>query len=115
MKKYIFCFDIDGTICKTYASRYSKSVQIKKSIKLINKLYMDGHTIIIFTSRYMGRTNSDLKKAHKLGYLKTFNQLKIWGLKFHELIMSKPRYDVFIDDKNLNFSKNWSKIIIKNF
>ena len=63
----------------------------------------------------MGRTNSDSKKAYKLGYLKTFNQLKKWNLNFHELIMGKPRYDIFVDDKNINFSKNWSNIIIKKY
>ena len=114
-KKKIFCFDIDNTICKTKRSEYSKSIPIKKNIKIINKLFEEGHFIKIFTSRYMGRTNSDSKKAYKLGYLKTFNQLKKWNLNFHELIMGKPRYDIFVDDKNINFSKNWSNIIIKKY
>ena len=114
-KKIIFCFDNDNTICKTKRSEYSKSIPIKKNIKIINKLFEEGHFIKIFTSRYMGRTNSDSKKAYKLGYLKTFNQLKKWNLNFHELIMGKPRYDIFVDDKNINFSKNWSNIIIKKY
>tara|TARA_B100001029_G_C14771109_1_gene291246 strand:+ start:215 stop:574 length:360 start_codon:yes stop_codon:yes gene_type:complete len=115
LKKYIFCFDIDNTICSTSASNYSKSIPIKKNIKLINKLYQDGHIIKIFTSRYMGRTNSNIKMAYKIGYKKTYKQLNKWNLNFHELIMGKPRYDIFVDDKNMNFRKNWSKIIKKKY
>ena len=29
--------------------------------------------------------------------------------------MGKPRYDVFIDDKNLNYTKNWGKILKKKY
>ena len=43
----------------------------------------------------------------KRGYKLTKKQLKNWNLKYHKLIMGKPSYDVFIDDKNLEFSKNW--------
>ena len=67
IKKKIFCFDIDNTICKTSGSNYQKSLPIKKNINLINKLQKEGHHIKIFTSRYMGRTNSDVKKAKKAG------------------------------------------------
>ena len=49
MKKKIFCFDIDGVICKTLKSNYSSSIPIKKSIEIINQLYLDNY-IIIFTS-----------------------------------------------------------------
>ncbi len=115
MKKIIFCFDIDNTICKTTTNKYSKSIPIKKNISIINKLYDKGHFINIYTSRYMGRTNSNKRKTILIGYKKTFNQLKKWKLKFHKLIMGKPRYDVFIDDKNLNYTKNWGKILKKKY
>ena len=29
-------------------------------------------------------------------------QFKEWGVKFHELKLGKPVYDLFIDDKNIN-------------
>ena len=113
IKKKIFCFDIDNTICKTSGSNYQKSLPIKKNINLINKLQKEGHHIKIFTSRYMGRTNSDVKKAKKIGYKKTFNQLKKWGLVFDDLIMGKPRFDIYIDDKNFEFRSNWADLINK--
>ena len=115
IKKKIFCFDIDNTICKTFGSNYQKSLPIKKNINLINKLQKEGHHIKIFTSRYMGRTNSDIKKAKKIGYKKTFKQLKKWGLVFDDLIMGKPRFDIYIDDKNLEFRSNWADLINKTY
>tara|TARA_B100000925_G_scaffold289724_1_gene273269 strand:- start:41 stop:415 length:375 start_codon:yes stop_codon:yes gene_type:complete len=113
--KLIFCFDIDNTICKTNGASYKKSYPIKKNIQSINNLYKKGHYIKIFTSRYMGRTNSNIKKAKKLGYEKTLKQLKSWGLNFNKFIMGKPRFDVYVDDKNLGYKKNWADQINKKY
>lgn len=110
MKK-IFCFDLDNVICETKKSNYKNSKPKKKVIKLINKLYEQGHTIKILTARYMGRNNDNIHKAKKQGYKKTFNQLKKWNLKFHKLIMGKPSFDLIVDDKSLFFKKNWQKFL----
>ena len=111
MKKKIYCFDIDGVICKTVGRNYSKSKPNKNSIKKINQLYEKGFFIKIFTARYMGRNNDNISLAKKQGYKKTFKQLKNWGLKFHKLIFGKPTFDLFVDDKSLGFKKNWVKKI----
>ena len=55
----------------------------------------------------MGRSNEKINLAKKKGYKFTKKQLKDWGLKFHELKFGKPSYDVFVDDKNFLFKKNW--------
>ena len=102
----IFCFDLDGIICKTKQNKYSSAKPIKKVIDLINKLY-EKNKIIIFTARFMGRSGDQVGLAKRRGYKLTKKQLKNWNLKYHKLIMGKPSYDVFIDDKNLEFSKNW--------
>lgn len=105
-------FDIDGTICKTKMRFYEKSKPIIRMRKIINKLYDDGHDINFFTSRYMGRTNNNIKIIKKKYYLRTFNQLIKWGFKFNKLIMGKPQYDIFIDDRSYNTKdKNWLKKI----
>jgi len=65
MKKRIFCFDIDGVICKTFESDYKNSVPIKKNIKKINDFYNQGHTIKIFTARFMGRNKDNSILAKK--------------------------------------------------
>lgn len=106
MKK--FCFDLDGVICNTYKSDYRNSKPKKNVISMINKLYPKNY-ILIYTSRFMGRSNENQKIAYKKGYNFTFKQLKSWGLKFHKLQLGKPSYDIFVDDKSFNFEKSWLK------
>jgi len=112
MKK--LCFDLDGVICKTKKNFYRSSKPNIKVIKKINKLY-DNNYIIIFTSRYMGRSNEKVSLAKKRGYNFTKNQLDKWGLKYHIFRFGKPSYDVFVDDKNFEFSNDWFKKFDKSF
>ena len=112
MKK-ILCFDLDNVICKTTSNNYIKSLPIKKNIKLINYLYDKGYIIKIFTARYMGRNNDNIQKAKKAGLLFTKKQLLRWSLKYHKLIMGKPSFDIYIDDKNLEYKKDWANSLKK--
>lgn len=107
MKKLIYCFDLDNVLCRTFGNNYKKSKPIKKNIKVLNILKKKGHYIKIFTSRFMGRNNDNASKANKQGYKFTKKQLKKWNVKYSKLILGKPSYDLYIDDKNLGFSKNW--------
>lgn len=111
-KKLTFCFDIDNVICKTRNSDYKNSKPILLAIKKINQLYKK-NIIILFTARFMGRTNNNSVKAKKLGYKFTKKQLKKWGVKYHKLIMGKPSYDLLIDDLSIYFKKTWYKDIEK--
>tara|TARA_B100000902_G_C27105471_1_gene810920 strand:- start:425 stop:778 length:354 start_codon:yes stop_codon:yes gene_type:complete len=106
-KKLIFCFDIDNTICETKGTNYSSAKPKKKVINLINKLYEKGHTIKIFTGRYMGANNNNIKNTYKTGYKSTFKQLNKWKLKYHKLILGKPTFDILIDDKALGFKNSF--------
>jgi hypothetical protein len=107
MEKKIICFDLDNTLCITKKNYYKKSKPLKKKISFVNSLYKKGHIIIIFTSRYMGRSNQKVSLAKKKLYKFTISQLSKWDLKYNKLIFGKPSYDIFIDDKNINFNKNW--------
>jgi CMP-N,N'-diacetyllegionaminic acid synthase len=109
MKKKIICFDIDNVICTTKKNLYKKSTPKKNVILEINKLYEAGYFIKLFTSRYMGRSKENRSIATKKAKTITTKQLKIWGVKFHELIFGKPSYDVFVDDKAITFDKMWVK------
>ena len=109
----IICFDIDGVICKNVNNEYQNSKPILKTIKLINKLYNNNYYIKVFTARFMGRNNDDCKKAKKQGLKLTKGQLKVWKVKYHQLIMCKPSYDLFIDDKSLGFREDWHKYLEK--
>jgi len=103
----IFCFDLDNVICKTDDTDYNVSKPYKEVIEKINALYENGNKVLIFTARYMGRNNEDVDLAIKQGFNSTDKQLKSWGVKYHKLIFGKPVYDVYVDDKNFEFKKNW--------
>ena len=113
--KKIICFDIDNIICKTVNNRYINSKPNMKVINLINSLFEKGHTIKIFTARFMGRNNENITKAKKQGYNLTKKQLKKWNLKYHKLIFGKPSYDIFIDDKVMGNEKSWYTKLKKKF
>ena len=49
----------------------------------------------------------DIQGAYDLGFESTHKQLRNWGVKFHELIMGKPSFDILIDDKAINYNTEW--------
>ena len=105
--------DIDETICFYEDKRvYGTATPNQDNIAKINKLYDEGYYIKIFTARYMGRNNENSLLVKKKYYKKTYKQLVSWGLKFNELIMGKPTYDIYIDDKSYNSKekKTFNKI-----
>lgn len=86
--------DIDNTICDTPSTHYPDAQPIPERIQTVNKLYEQGHTIILWTAR--GTVSGiDWREL-------TENQLKDWGVNYHELWMGKPDFDLFIDDKAFN-------------
>tara|TARA_B100001093_G_C26513625_1_gene878636 strand:+ start:105 stop:452 length:348 start_codon:yes stop_codon:yes gene_type:complete len=108
MKKKKLCFDLDGVICTTVGKKYRQARPKKKIVNFINELSKK-HYIIIFTSRYMGRNKDNAVLAKKQGLRQTREQLIKWNLKFDKLLLGKPSYDFFIDDKNYGFKKDWYK------
>ena len=118
LKKKLFCFDLDGVICKNTKYRnsnlinYNKSKPIPAAVKAINKLYDDGHTIVIYTARGMTRYNGNISLVKKKLLKITANSLKSWKLNYHKLILGKIYYDFIIDDKSINYSPNWTKVIL---
>jgi uncharacterized HAD superfamily protein len=94
-----YCFDIDGTICSTDCE-YIDAVPYKQVIDKINQLYDEDHYIQIFTSRGT-ESGADWRDF-------TEGQLFRWNVKYHKLIMGKPSYDLFVDDRTVN-AKVWNK------
>ena len=91
-----YCFDIDGTICTPGTCRecqYEGATPKKDRIKVINKLYDEGNTIVYWTARG-SRKQIDWTEL-------TAKQLAEWGVKYNELRVDKPFYDLFIEDKSL--------------
>lgn len=100
----IFCFDIDETICSKTTNDYNAAKPFEEVIHSINRLYDDGHEIIIMTAR---------GSVSKIDYTElTIQQLKKWGLKYHKLLMNiKPNADIFVDDKALNIEDYIKKYV----
>jgi len=91
----IFCLDLDGVLCETIRGNYEQSTPIKERIDIVNKLYDNGDYIIIDTAR------GSLTRLEWLGLTK--QQLKDWGLKYHELrVGGKPFANFYIDDHAIN-------------
>ena len=91
--------DIDETICISPQNRdYNLSKPLQENIAKANKLYDEGHTIVYWTARGTG-SGIDWREV-------TERQFEDWGVKYHELMLGKPIYDLFIDDKNMN-TRDW--------
>ena len=99
--KKTFVFDIDGTLCTNTGGAYTLSVPLPYRIQKVNKLYDDGHTIILNTARGMGRYNNNAERACEEFYDFTKYQMQEWGVKFHHLFLGKPAGDLYIDDKGI--------------
>ena len=103
MDKKTYVIDIDGTICDWEPGRdYTLASPFPERIKVLNKLYDQGHTIKYFTARGMGRYGGRSDKAIESFYAITESQLDRWGCKYHELILGKPAGDYYIDDKGID-------------
>jgi hypothetical protein len=93
-KYLIYCFDIDGTLCTITDGDYSRAEPYSDRITTLNALYDAGHVIKLFTARG-STTGIDWRDL-------TEQQMKEWGVRYHELILGKPEADIFIDDKAFN-------------
>ena len=97
-----YVFDIDGTLCtKAVDFDYDASEPIQDRIDVVNHLYDAGNTIIMQTARGMGRHDNNPQKAIEEFYAMTTEQLKSWGVKYHQLFLGKPAGDIYIDDKGI--------------
>ena len=97
-----YVFDIDGTICSKTDGDYTQAQPFPERIEKVNRLYDEGHTVILLTARGMGRSNISVNFAYESFYDLTHSQLKEWGVKFNELFLGKPAADHYIDDKGVN-------------
>ena len=97
--------DLDNTLCETTDSDYSNSKPINERIDKVNKLKDCGNKITIWTARgqISGIDYTELTKK----------QLTEWDIRYDKLLMGKPSYDLYIDDKSFNVNKYW-KIPTKN-
>lgn len=99
MDKKIIMVDIDGTICSQTgepgsvedAYGFKNAEPFTKRIEYLNNLHDEGHFIHYYTARGALTGIDHLKE--------TKEQLDSWGVKYNDLAVFKPFYDVWIDDK----------------
>ena len=120
MKDKRIAFDLDGVIATIVRGssnpvvRYRQAKPIEKMIKVVNSLFDEGNYIIIYTARGMSTYSGDSSLAYHHLFSLTREQLKEWGVKYHQLVMGKIHYDVLIDDKAINsFSVESSENILE--
>jgi len=108
-KQKTIAFDLDDVICHRPSGyenlgvdKYSYCQPYNDVIEIINSLYDDGYKILIYTARGMSQFNGNVIEIYSKLYNKTNDQLRNWGVKYHQLIMGKIHYDLLIDDKALN-------------
>ena len=94
-----YFIDLDNTLCFTKESNYEESSPIQERINKVNELKSEGHYIVIWTARGT-KTGIDRREL-------TEKQLADWGVNYDELLLGKPDYDVYIDDKSFNVDSFW--------
>jgi len=97
--------DIDNTVTYTHGMDYKNAVPRMERIFKINQLYKKGNTITYWTAR---GTKSGIDFTEL-----TRGQLNKWGAKHHKLLMGKPAFDLFVDDKAFNSETYFTMPVIK--
>jgi len=93
--------DIDNTITYTEGMDYKGAKPRMDRIEIINKLYDEGNNITYWTGR---------GTVTKIDWFElTKGQLNEWGAKHHKLLLGKPPYDIFIDDKSFHCDTYFEK------
>lgn len=93
-----FVFDIDGVVAKLQKDLdYALSEPNERMVKIVNKLYDYGNKIVLFTARgYV--TGKDWSQVTK-------EQMRRWGVKYHELKFGKPNADYYVDDRMISLER----------
>jgi len=90
-----YCFDLDGTLCTNTNGKYELAQPFFDRINVVNRLYNEGHKILIDSAR--GSTTG-------LDWFDfTTKQLQLWGILYHAVRVGlKAEADIFVDDKAIN-------------
>jgi len=96
----IYCFDIDGTLCTNTDGDYTRAEPFDDVILQVNRLFAEGHRIILHTARGSG---TGIEWGEQ-----TIRQLDAWRVRYHELVIGKPTADVYIDDRAMNLA-DWKR------
>ena len=118
MHHKIIAFDLDDVLCSRTSEdgdieKYKSCKPNQEMIKVLNKCYEKGHKIIIYTARGMTCFKGNVNDIYSNLYEITKTQLDQWGVNYHQLIMGKIHFDLFIDDKAYGYNLGWKKNLKK--
>lgn len=88
-----YAVDIDGILCEISTLPFIQRQPITKNIVAINRLYDQGHTIILHTARL----NEDR--------FDTEYWTRLHGIKYHAIVYNKLKADFYIDDHNIEIGQ----------
>ncbi len=106
MGKKVIMVDIDGTICTQVGDpgkpispdEFLEAEPFPKRIEYLNSLYDEGHYMHYWTARGCMSGIDKLKETRE--------QLDSWGVKYNDLAVFKPFYDLWIDDKGVSVRRD---------
>ena len=98
-----YMIDVDGTICNNTNGDYQRAVPFMGRIAHFNKLFDQGHEIHYWTARG-GNSGIDWTTL-------TRQQFANWQVKYTTLKLSKPVYDIWIDDKAINVETYFEDLV----
>ena len=98
-----YMIDVDGTICNNTNGDYQSAVPFVDRIEHFNKLFDEGHEIHYWTAR---GSNSGIDWTTL-----TRQQFANWQVKYTTLKLSKPVYDIWIDDKAINVETYFEDLV----
>ena len=98
-----YLIDIDGTICNNTHGDYQSAVPFVDRIAHFNNLYDQGHEIHYWTARG-GNSGVDWTTL-------TRQQFANWQVKYTTLKLSKPVYDIWVDDKAINVETYFEDLV----
>lgn len=91
--------DLDGVIAKEKEGwDYTNCIPLPEAVDSMITLKNWGHTIIIHSSRFPEDYDVTISWLHR------------YKIPFDNLILGKPRGDLYIDDRGLRFT-DWSNIL----
>jgi CMP-N-acetylneuraminic acid synthetase len=97
-----FAFDMDGVFATLVpGDDYEQALPFAPAIAIARRLHEAGHRIVVYTARG-SLTGKDWTRT-------THDQLRRWGVPYHELRFGKPAADYYVDDRMLSLAslKDW--------
>jgi CMP-N,N'-diacetyllegionaminic acid synthase len=92
-----FAFDLDGVLATLVPDNdYLQAQPYAPAIALVNRLHEAGNRIVVYTARG-SLTGRDWAEA-------TRDQLRRWGVPYHELRFGKPAADYYVDDRMISLA-----------